>query len=606
MTRSWGCILAILSVLLSLPASVAARQQGDITISAEVSASRVYVGEAFIFQVRVEGASSAEAPTLPNVLGLEGQYKGGQDVSQRSTLIVNGRRVDKSFTAFVMQFELVATKPGTLVIPPMEIRTGGKVFTTNPVSVSAVPPQEDKDVRLRIEVDNPSPYVGEPIRLRLMLGLGRAAADAAFAIPGVEAKFDTVDESNVLQQLQNQPMFEVLGAQVPATQGSSRFDGVEMTTYTAERVLVPREPGRIAIGPATASVDLIERKAMSIFDRDQTRRAVVPSNPLTLDVKPLPSEGKPANFNGLIGGYRVTARASPTEVNVGDPITVTIRVEGPLAASVPAPALERQANLVDQFRVASEAAPGTTDGRARIFTRVLRALRADVSEIPPIELPFFDSKASRYEIARSEAIPVKVRQTRVVTAADAEGNIGEEATPVGLALEERAGGIRFNFEGSDLLVNQSFDLMLAVSSPVGLAALAAPPVIYATVAVIAFVRRRASANGPATRRRRALSEARAALNAATGEASTVASAVSAAIRRYIGAKCGRAGDGLTSRECADLIRVRVPKDADLLAALLERCDGALYGGVPLSEAERLRDEAASLLGRLETALGSRA
>lgn len=606
MTRSWGSRLVMMSVLLSLPTLVAARQPGDINVTAEVSTSRVYVGEAFILQVRVEGASSAEVPSVPPTPGLEARFKGGQDVSQRSTLIVNGRRVDKSFTAYVMQFEVVATTPGTITIPPFDVRTDGRVFTTNAVTISAVPPQEDKDVRLRIEVDNPNPYVGEPIRLRLMLGLGRAAADAAFAVPGVEARFDTVDESSVLQQLQNQPLFEVLGAQVPATQGSSRFDGVEMTTYTAERVLVPRESGRITIGPATASVDLIERKAMSIFDRDQTRRAVVPSNPLALDVKPLPVGGKPANFNGLIGGYRIAARASPTEVNVGDPITVTIRVEGPLAASVPAPALERQANLVDQFRVASESAPGTTDGRARIFTRVLRALRADVAEIPPIELPYFDTKAGRYEVARSEAIPVKVRQTRVVTAADAEGNVGEGATPSGLAVEERAGGLRFNFEGPDLLVNQSFDVALAMSSPIGLAAVAGPPVIYATIAGIAFVRRRASANGPALRRKRAHRDALGALSAATGESSSVAAAVSAAIRRYIGAKRDRAGEGLTGHECAELIRAYAPNDADALAALLERCDGALYGGLPLSEAERLRDEAASLIDRLEAALGSRA
>ncbi len=603
MARRFGLILVWPLVLLAWCAL--ARGEGEVVVTAEVSASRVYVGEAFVLQVKVEGVSSAEMPVLPTVPGLEGRYKGGQDVSQRSTMIVNGRRIDNAFTAYIMQFEMVASRAGPITVPPFDVRVGGRLFQTNAVSVQAVPPQEDKDVRLRVEVNNPSPYVGEPVRLKLILGLARGAAGAAFAVPGVEAKFDTVDESNILQQFQNQPMFEVLGAQVPAAQGSSVFDGVEMTTYTAERVLVPREAGRFPIGPATASVDIIERKAMSIFDRDQTRRAVVPSNPLTLDVKPLPTEGKPANFNGLIGRYRIGVRASPTEVNVGDPITLTIRVEGPLAANVASPALDRQENLIQGFRLATEAAPGSMDGRGKIFSRVLRALRADVTEVPPIELPFFDTKTGRYEVAKSEPIAITVRPTRVVTAADAEGKVGEESAPSGIAVEERAGGIRFNYEGRELLVDQSFDLMVAMTSPAALAAVAAPPVMYAAIAGVAFVRRRASANGPAMRRRRALADARAALSQATGDTSAVALLVSGAIRRYVGAKFDQAGDGLTSRECVDLVRDRASADADVLQELLRRCDGALYGGLPLSEAERLREEAAALLERLDAAMGVR-
>lgn len=599
-------LLVLAATLLGFAPVAHARQQPQaVTVTAQLSSPRVYVGESFVLQIEIDGASSAETPTIPVVPGLESRYKGGQDVSSHSTMIINGRRTDTSKTGYILQFDLVVSSAGTTTIPPIEVRVGGRAYKTEPLSVVAVPPQQDKDVRLRIEVDNPTPYVGEPVRLKIVLGLARDAAGATFAVPGVDAKFDTVDEPNMLQQFQSETVFELLGAQVPATAAKADFDGVNMTSYAAERIIVPREPGRITIGPATASVDIIERKKMSVFDRNVTRRAVVPSNPLALDVKPLPTEGRPANFNGLIGQYRIVVRASPTEVNVGDPITLSIRIEGPLAAHVAAPALDRQANLTDSFRLASEATPGSMDGRSKIFTRTIRALRDDVTQVPPIELPFFDVASGRYSMARSEPIEIKVRPTRVITASDAEGQPTDEAPPSGLAIEERAGGIRPNYEGADLLVDQSFNLALAFASPALIAAIAAPPGMYAVIAGTMLVRRRAARHAPETRKRRALGEARSALGAATGDGSAVAIAVSGAVRRYFGAKFDQPGEGLTGRECADLARARAPQAADQLQSLLDRCDAALYGGLPLDEAQRLRDEAAQLLETLDGAMGGR-
>lgn len=599
-------LVLALFLMLQVAAECAARQAQAVTVSAEAAVSRVYVGEPFKLRIRVEGARSAEVPALPTISGMEVRYEGGQDISQSSVVIVNGRRSEQKFDGYIMQFEVVLTRAGMHTIPRLDVRVGGEVHTTNEVSIVAVPPQEDSDVRLKLEVDNATPYLGEPIRLRIVLGLGRSAAAASFTIPGVEAKFDTVDESNLVQQLQNQTIFEILGGQVPAVQGEADFGGQRMTAYTAERVIIPREAGRFTIGPATARVDLIIRQAMSIFDRDQTRRAVVPSNPLTIEVRPIPTEGRPPNFNGLIGQYRVSARAAPTEISVGDPINLTIRVDGPLAASVSAPAIERQPNLIEGFRVTGDPAPGVMEGRTKVFSRVLRAQSTGVSEIPPIELPYFDTQTGRYQIARSEPIPVRVRETRVVTAADAEGKVGAPEAPTGLALEEWRSGIRFNYEGSALLRNQGFDLALAFTSPAGLATVALPPLIYAGAAGAVFLRRRAAMNGPADRRRRAASRARAALDRIDGSAVDVARGVSAALRDYVAAKCDRSGQALTGAECADLIRATSAEKADEFASLIGRCDAALYGGVEPSEARLLRDEAAALIDRLEAVIGGRA
>ena len=42
----------------------------------------------------------------------------------------------------------------------------------------------------------------------------------------------------------------------------------------------------------------------------------------------MPAEGAPANFNGAVGDYTMTVTAGPTNVAVGDPITVRVQISG--------------------------------------------------------------------------------------------------------------------------------------------------------------------------------------------------------------------------------------------------------------------------------------
>jgi hypothetical protein len=54
----------------------------------------------------------------------------------------------------------------------------------------------------------------------------------------------------------------------------------------------------------------------------------VESNELTFHVHALPDQGRPASFTGAIGQFRITGDASPTSVNVGEPIYLTFSIAG--------------------------------------------------------------------------------------------------------------------------------------------------------------------------------------------------------------------------------------------------------------------------------------
>jgi hypothetical protein len=64
------------------------------------------------------------------------------------------------------------------------------------------------------------------------------------------------------------------------------------------------------------------------FSRPSLAHGNVGSNPLTFHIHPLPDEGRPANFSGAIGHFKVTDSAAPTTVSVGEPVTLHFAVSG--------------------------------------------------------------------------------------------------------------------------------------------------------------------------------------------------------------------------------------------------------------------------------------
>ncbi|MDX2114631.1 MAG: BatD family protein [Planctomycetota bacterium] len=598
-------LLASLVFFTTLAAPAAARQDAaqKITAVAVTDVTQVYVGESFQLRIAVEGTLNVEPPALPPVEGLVIVPTGSGPVSYSSHSIVGGRTQSTEYQAFVFHYAVTPSRPGDHVIPPVSVRAAGRQFTTQEVRFRALPGETDGDVKVRLESSSLSPYVGEPITLKVTLGLRRSATRAEFFFPGVEEKFSLVDAPPNPNVALSDSVFELLGAKVPAYSGATQFDGQDYQSFTAERIVIPREPGPITLGPVTVTCDVIIQRAASIFDRDRVRRVSVSSDPVQLDVRPLPAEGRPDHFNGLVGAYRIDASASPTEVNVGDPITLEMRIEGPLPGSVPAPAIERQPQLADAFRIAASDAPGVLDGRAIVFRRTLRALRAGVSAIPPIELPYFDTRSGAYKIARTDPIPLSVRETRVVTAADAEG--AADTQPTALEVRDNSIGLRANYEGPALLADQSFDLAARLARPGNIAAVALPPAVFG-VAALALVARRRAGSSSATMRRRAAALANTALDSVTtSDAGAAASQVGAALRRYIAHKAGLDAAHLASREAADAARASAPAAADPVAELLRRCDDAAYGGLNSVQAQKLVEDARAVIDRLEASWNAR-
>lgn len=601
MTRRFIAFISLLVTLLS--GAALAQDQPAVSVEASVSAFSVPEGQRFRLRITVEGSDTPQQPDLSALDGFTAEFAGGGSNNRSSVVIVNGRMQQDESRGYVFNYTLTANKVGNLTIPAIPVVVDAKTYTTRPLTIRVTPPSEDPDVKFTLTLDPPNPYVGEPSVLRVKLLLQRNLQDVDLTFRGVDGVLSAPRPERAQQGMMSSTL-DILGERVTTRNAQETIDGVNYYTFTAERTVIPLKPGSFEVG-ATLSGDVVLRQGDGFFDTGERRTVSVPCEPLRFSVRDLPSEGRPANFSNLVGRFTVSASADPVSATVGDPITlkITVNGQGPMDR-VPPPNLRRQLGA-DRFRIPDDmASPELRPGQV-LFTQTIRPLSESVNQIPPIEVPFFDTRTGKYETARSSAIPLRISPARVVTAQDAVAAAGAKPRPA--EIESREGGLEANIIVPAALTDQRFNLRREASSPALLAVAAGPGVLSAGAWAAVALRARRDARPSAQRRRRALARAQQTLARtgtpdSTASTSTPAAAVSRALCGYVADRFDLA-DTLTTKECHERLLAIDPALADRARAVLERCDAARFAGLSSAQGHELAAEAGALLAALEQSRG---
>ena len=144
----------------------------------------------------------------------------------------------------------------------------------------------------------------------------------------------------------------------------------------------------------------------------------VTEKPLTLHtdgavvkIKPLPAQGRPADFSGAVGQFDVTSEASASTGTTGDPLTLTMNVTG-----------RGNFDRVDQRPPASadwksykpnarfEPADRSNTSGTKIFEQSIVPAKAGVQEIPAVSFSYFDPEGGTYVTKGTEPIAVEISQ----------------------------------------------------------------------------------------------------------------------------------------------------------------------------------------------------
>jgi len=567
-------------VVLIFTSLWAGQATARVRVFAQVESSEdIYVGQSFNYHIIIDGENKAGQVDMTPLSKYNPQSIGNRDLSQTSISIVNGQTTRTVTKQYVMSYSLTANSAGRINLPPVTISLDGENHRTDSVEVNILKPGTTDQLELEVLLSEQQCYFGQPVIMTVKFYIYSNIRDYQFNLPALQSDAFYVEEPDDPDAAQ--------GKEYRVTRGDRNA-----ILFTFSKVLIPRYAGKINLEPATISAEIAvsqdrsrDRFRDDFFDgffgsRTQYKRFMVTSQPLNLNVLPLPEEGKPQGFYGLVGQYTISASATPTKVNVGDPITLTIKIGGGrYLKPVQWPALEEIPELAENFKIPSEKASPTMENGYKVFTQTIRANNDKVAEIPPIRLAHFDAEKGAYSVAKTAPIKLEVWPTKILTGADLEGR---EFTPINKEVEAIKKGLSANYEDLDALTNQTFSpLFTAVSSSYAVI-WAGPFALLIFSVLIKFFIHTSPEKIAAKRRRTAAGKAIGQLKRITSStAGQRYEPLALIMKQYIGERFDKSAGSLTSNDCFEAI-VAATEDihtAERYKEIVADCEAARYASV---------------------------
>ncbi len=400
--RRRACILVgMLGIMLLgvLWQTSAAHAQADVRAHAKPSTVEQGGYVNYTVTVSVQGNQRIEVEGRPD-FGNAFQVVGTTNAP--SHLIRNGN-VQKSLRRI---YRLRAVEQGSYIIDPPRVSVGGSDEQLNPVKVRVRPPgkgsrqqqrrdsrSHDEQVFLDQELDpTRTPYVGEQLTLTYYL-----YADA-FRLkvnpqPPKEPSLDGFWVEDLSQKSSGQRQTMRMNGQV--------MERVNMRTYA----LFPLRAGPTRIDPLAIDVHT------GGFGR-RTRKLRLESDPIELDVQPLPANAPDSFYEGNVGQWRFRATTDRTRAEMGQAITVRLIAEGSgQVGRIELPTLPD----LDGARIAGQNEKVDHDTKSEVVSGsktleyTVVAEREGTLEIPALEFSYFDPDSETYQTLRSEPIAIEVR-----------------------------------------------------------------------------------------------------------------------------------------------------------------------------------------------------
>jgi hypothetical protein len=437
-----------LAALAALAAVAGPARAAEVVLSAEVDRDEVGAGELVTLRARLvapEAPTRWEFPDSPDFEVV------AEVPSQEHSVSLGGGGGVLIQQVYGVTRQLRPRRAGTLRIPAITAVVRGRTYQSGPIAVKvsatgsapggpsagggppaagAAPPGAgvpgrsyrgwERDLVLQVELDRAEAYVGEQVVAEVwLLSPLDLGAFEALRPPGLDGFWKE---------------------DLYAARGRLGFDvrdvkGVPTRAYCLYRAaLFPTRAGDLEIGPFEFADFQVHTRPPGILDPGEAVRLTRRSAPVTLRVKPLPP-GAPDGFEAAnVGRLVLQGSAAPARVAVGEPVSVRLALSGDGNVRALAPPHLKPFPGTRLFPPTTRDELGERDRRlqgTRVVETVLVPERSGELVLPPVDWPYFDPRAGKYQVARTPELRVTV-----VPAAPAPG---APAVPGSNAL---AGGLR--------------------------------------------------------------------------------------------------------------------------------------------------------------------
>src|SRR5256885_7206676 len=418
-------------ILLVAFAAIAATQfaRADSPgVTAVLSNSEIVVGETVELQIKVTGPGDARPPEEISVDGLEIHATG-----QSRQFEIHNFATSSSVT---YNYTILPLRAGRFTIPPQTVRAGANLLKTpeltlnvadSPSRPSGVRPSrgtQTQSVRAsdlvfaELIVPQKTAYVGEIVPVQIRMGFDPRVRPRLIEPPEITGQGFTA------QKLQE------------SGQSSETINGRPFDVVTYKTAIAAARAGKFEVGPVKAKAQVLvprprsaprsrSRSPFDLFELDDPfsdpffsnpfaqigdrREIEIKSEPMALEVKPLPPKAPPS-FSGAIGNFTMTTDANPKSLQVGDPITVTTAISGRGNFDrVNAPVVEDERGWhkyppSSKFKQDDEVGISGT----KTFETVLSP-NEKKQAVPVLAYSYFDPAKEQYVALRSEPIAISVQ-----------------------------------------------------------------------------------------------------------------------------------------------------------------------------------------------------
>jgi hypothetical protein len=444
--RYWSHVVASIAACMVL--ALSARADGSLTYQTLLP-PKIVMGESTYLKI-TSLDSELQNIKLPEVQGLTFELIGhsrqmeinGGVASESSSLII---RVTPQIAGI---FKIPAPSPSSNPVilevltdrnagnPPLALNGQGPRTPTppepKPGNAAGIHFVADGSAFVQLKMPKRAVYVGESVPVDIEVGVRPGVVTSLNGLPSVKGGDFT------LNNLSKQP-----------ERREEILDGKPFLKFVWHSVLAAVKPGDFTLTvdtPLTVKINTRPSEdsafanllggpfLQNFYSGIKPTEMTITSQPSELHVLALPTSGRPADFSGAVGTFKVSSDVSASHMPAGDPVTLRMHVSGAGNFDrVDSQMLERN----DQWKTyPPKSSFSATDligyKGEKTFEQPLIAAQSGDQTIPALSFSYFDPETKRYE--RAQTAPIKV----TIDAARADGSLEAAATTPGARLANRA------------------------------------------------------------------------------------------------------------------------------------------------------------------------
>src|SRR6056297_453458 len=321
---------------------------------------------------------------------------------------INGKRSFSKTYSYVLK----PTARGSFTINQATIEIDGQTYKTTPkkVEVTAAvdkPNSEktvddvaDENLHLVAEVSKGNPYLNEAVTVVYKL----------YVSPNISV--------TNYRPLDNPTYNNFWSQDIPVTKHTAQngtYQGKPYRYVVLKRVvLYPQKAGRLDIEPLSLEifVDVPTNRRDFFGGRIYTSTSkTVSAGNRTINVKPSPEAGKPANFSGAVGDFDFSVTTSKTELNASESLQAIVEVSGKgnlKLFQLPEPELPSSLEVYDpEYEEGIKTYSSGMEGKVSNNYTIVPSFRGKYP-IPSISFSYFNPNTEKYETLNSEEINIEV------------------------------------------------------------------------------------------------------------------------------------------------------------------------------------------------------